>query len=172
MYYTKTRLVKSPQRGTNKSAGIDFFVPEFTDEFLSDLQKKSNVEIEGDNIILNPHSSVLIPAGIKVNLEKTRVDFLHTWNGIYLNAHNKSGIASKHGLIKGAETVDEDYQGELHINVINTTDEIRYIRENSKLIQFILEETNYITPIEIETETELFTSESERGVGGFGSTGN
>lgn len=47
-----------------------------------------------------PGSRVLIPSGIHVNLPKN----------VFLNAENKSGIASKRGLLRGACLIDNDYQ--------------------------------------------------------------
>jgi dUTP pyrophosphatase len=161
MKYTKIRKVKSPTRGTSQSAGIDFYIP---DEWN-----------DGQPYSVSPGGRVLIPSGIKVNVP----------TGYALIAFNKSGVASKTGLVVGACVVDEDYQGEVHLNMINTnqlteTFEGTAYATNSghvtlnpgdKLTQFILVPVNYATPEEVELEN-LYQETTERGEGGFGSTGN
>jgi dUTP pyrophosphatase len=160
MKYTKIREVKSPSRGTEQSAGIDFFVPT---EWNG-----------GEPLSVEPGGRVLIPSGIKVNVP----------SGYALIAFNKSGIASKTGMVVGACVVDEDYQGEVHINMINTNQPTEQfdgtvyaanpgyvaITPGDKLVQFILVPVNYTNPEEVSME-ELYSEVSERGEGGFGSTG-
>lgn len=189
MKFSKTRLVKSPARGTQISAGIDFYVPEFDEKFVRDLMAKNpelrlstelEPEVEASHIcdtfvVLMPHDKILIPSGIHVNFTKD-ADSLRDITGINnlglsLNANNKSGVASKKGLSFLAAVVDEDYQGEIHINVQNTGNYPVRIEENEKLIQFLLQPVLYNIPEEV-TYTELYKTVSERGTGGFGSTDN
>jgi len=163
--FAKTRDVQSPSRGTKKSAGIDFYVPKATKEFidkLTSMNKESLIMYETykDNFRIRPFSNILFPLGIKVNVPK---DYA-------LIFFNKSGISSKKGLIIGACVVDEDYQGELFLNLINTTDDVVSIEFDKKIVQGILIKMNYINMSEVE-ETELYSHDSERGIGGFGSTG-
>ena len=170
--YTKIRDVKSPERGTAEAAGIDFFVPNYNEAFKSDFEDKNpdvwysifdeNVEKPYMWIILKPQQRVLIPSGIK------------TWMtpGTALIAANKSGVASKKGLIFGAQVVDSDYAGEVHISVINTSNEDVIIKTGEKLIQFIHTPV-LLTPLE-EVDEFMFNAlhdKSQRGTGGFGSTG-
>lgn len=173
LFFAKTRLVKSPERGTSRSAGIDFFVPEFTDEFIKDLINKNPnySQIRSCNysyyideskklVLLAPHERLLIPSGIKIRGRES----------IALIAHNKSGIGVKKGLARLAEVVDEDYTGEIHISIVNTSNYIIEICENEKLIQWLEVHIDY-SMIEETTELDLYTNfESERGIGGFGST--
>jgi dUTP pyrophosphatase len=141
----KTKLVrdvKPPSRGTSKSAGIDFFVP-------NDFEK----------ISLFPGESILIPSGVKVQVPE----------GHALIAFNKSGIATKSRLAVGACVVDEDYEGEIHLHLYNTSqNKITEIEPGMKLTQFILIPVNYQN---VELVHEFEKRESERGSGGFGSTG-
>jgi deoxyuridine 5'-triphosphate nucleotidohydrolase len=165
--FLKVRDVKSPVRGTNEAAGIDFFVPNFTSDFLVDLIKKNpgiECSVLDDNlhICIKPQHRVLIPSGIK------------TWMipDTALIAANKSGVASKKGLIFGAQVVDSDYAGEVHINVINTSDVPVVISCGDKLIQFI--HTPVLLSLLEEVDNETFNdlhNSSQRGAGGFGSTG-
>ena len=165
--FLKIRDVKSPVRGTAEAAGIDFFVPNYNTQFSVDFREK-NSEIDYAvfkdvmEITLAPGQRVLIPSGIK------------TWMtpGTALIAANKSGVASKKGLIFGAQVVDSDYAGEVHISVINTSDEYVIIETGEKLIQFIHTPV-LLTPPE-EVDEYMFNAlhdKSQRGEGGFGSTG-
>ena len=167
--FTKIRDVKSPVRGTTEAAGIDFFVPNYNEQFEDDFRVKNpNIRYEvsfSNNSMkmqLQPNQRVLIPSGIK------------TWMivGTALIAANKSGVATKKGLIFGAQVVDSDYSGEVHISVINVSNDVVYIETGEKLIQFIHTPV-MLTPIEEvdNDEFERLHSESVRGSGGFGSTG-
>jgi len=141
MKVQKLREVKTPNRGTEVSAGIDFYVPE-------DFETK----------VLAPGQSVLIPSGIKV-----RVPI-----GYALIAFNKSGVSVKQGLSVGACVVDEDYDGEVHLHMINTSDKDQTISTGQKLVQFVLIPVSYTN---VEVLYELPQRVTQRGAGGFGSTG-
>lgn len=166
--FLKIRDVKSPVRGTAEAAGVDFFVPNYNEKFEKDLKEKNptiSINTVDNNelyIKLEPGQRALIPSGIK------------TWMtpGTALIAANKSGVASKKGLIFGAQVVDSDYAGEVHISVINTSNDTVMIKTGEKLIQFIHTPV-LLTPIE-EVDEYMFNAlhdKSQRGEGGFGSTG-
>ena len=145
MKFIKIRDVKSPSRGTEQSAGIDFFVPN-----------------DQETIVLKSNESVLFPTGIKMNIPQDHV----------LIAFNKSGVATKRNLTVGASVVDEDYQGEIHIHLTNVGEETQVIKAGEKIIQFLLMPIVYEGLEEVMTEDELWEGEvTERGEGGFGSTG-
>lgn len=108
--FQKLRDVKSPERGTAKSAGIDFFIP-------NDLAPK----------FLFSGQDIIIKSGIKAKLPE----------GYALIAFNKSGVASK-GLNVGACVVDEDYTGEIHLHVYNRSKNTVRLTPGMKLVQFIL----------------------------------
>jgi dUTP pyrophosphatase len=111
-------------------------------------------------MVLLPGESCFIASGIKVSLP----------TGHVLIAFNKSGIAVKKNLHVGACVVDEDYQGELHLNLTNTGNQPQIIERGDKITQFVLLPVNYATPVEVEPKN-LYTKKSKRGDGGFGSTG-
>ena len=141
MKVQKLRDVKTPNRGTSTSAGIDFYVPE-----------------DFETATLKPGESVLIPSGIKMQLPR----------GYALVAFNKSGVAVKQGLSVGACVVDEDYEGEIHLHMINTSDRDQIIATGQKLVQFVLIPVAYF---DLEVVDEIPPRNTERGAGGFGSTG-
>lgn len=141
MKVQRIRNVKVPNRGTLESAGIDFYVP-------NDFEDK----------ILQSGESVLIPSGIKAQVPR----------GYALIAFNKSGVATKQGLMVGACVVDEDYEGEIHLHMTNTSNQNQMIKSGQKLVQFILLPVNYDN---VEEVSELSSRNTLRGEGGFGSTG-
>lgn len=145
MKILKIRTVKTPHRGTPGSAGIDFFVPE-------------EVGLQ----LIAPGKSAFIASGIKAKVPK----------GFALIAMNKSGVALK-GLQVGACVVDEDYQGEIHLHVTNiSADMYVKIDPGMKLLQMLLVPISLEGIEEVGSEEELFEGEeTERGSGGFGSTG-
>lgn len=149
MRIKKIRDVKTPERGTSKSAGIDFFIP-------NDYETGNRNEI----ILVKPGAQILIPSGIVADIPE----------GYMLTGFNKSGIATKKGLLIGACVCDEDYQGEIHINLHNVSSHHVILLPGDKVAQFILVPVFYDT-IDV-VDGELFESETERGEGGFGSTGS
>lgn len=142
MKITKIKDVKTPSRGTTKSAGIDFYVP---NDFIATT--------------LLPGESIKIPSGIKISIPEDYV----------MIAFNKSGIALS-GLTVGACVIDEDYQGEIHIHLINHANHKVEITPGKKITQFILLPVLYDN-IEIVEEKDLFDTKTYRADGGFGSTG-
>ena len=164
--FTKIREVKSPSRNQG-DAGSDFYVPEYTKEFAEVLREKNtnnNIEISDSEktITIYPHSQILIPSGIKVDI----MDKL-----TYLDFENKSGIATKKELIIGAQVIDAIYQGEVHINVHNVSNKSQIIEFGQKLAQAIHKEYRNTEWEEISNEEYDNIETSERGAGGFGSTG-
>jgi len=141
---SKVRNVKTPIRGTEKSAGIDFFVPN-----------------DSGPCTIIPGQSACIPSGIKANVP----------SGHALIVFNKSGVALKKNLSVGACVVDEDYQGEIHLHVYNFGNESIEISPGEKLVQMILLPVFYDSIEEVEVD-DLFPEVAARGEGGFGSTGD
>jgi len=70
----------------------------------------------------------------------------------------------------GACVVDEDYQGEIHLHVYNFGNEETLVKPGEKLLQMVLLPVNYVS-VEVVEEDQLFGETTERGDGGFGSTG-
>lgn len=144
MKISKIRNVKTPERGTPLSAGLDFFVPN---------------DFPGEHFLL-PGDAVNIPSGIKVKVP----------HGFALVFMNKSGVAVKKGLQVGACVVDEDYQGEVHLHVRNTSTDVQSIKPGEKLVQALLIPVDYCG-VEVVNVDELYEGGTQRGEGGFGSTG-
>lgn len=174
--FLRVRNVKMPHRGTPQSAGIDFFVPFYDENFYNDFLAKNpatngvTIEQTFDNdhnltavIIIEPHGRALIPAGVKSYFSADSA----------LIASNKSGVSTKKGLVFSAQVVDADYTGEIHIGVINTSQNPVRVKCGEKLIQFIQTPVlfNEIAEITDSDEFAKLHTGTLRGDGGFGSTG-
>ena len=85
-------------------------------------------------------------------------------------AFNKSGVALNKGLMVGASVVDSDYQGEIHLHLVNTSAKNVTIEPGEKLTQFLLVPVDH-SMVEVVDPKDLFDSGTSRGTGGFGSTG-
>lgn len=140
--FIKLRDVKSPSRATNEAAGIDFFIPN-----------------DYKNVELLPNESINIKSGISLILDKNTA-------GIFFN---KSSIGVL-GLIVGAQVIDSDYRGEVHLNVINTSKNIITLKPGMKLTQLI------ILPVILDDLLEIHIDDYDvntvRGTNGFGSSGS
>lgn len=165
MRISKTRKVKTPTRGTSRSAGLDFYVP---DDWVPSGDGTENKDFtdfimaangaEGISHEVQPGSAIRIDSGIKVEVPA----------GYALIAFNKSGIALS-GLQIGACVVDEDYQGVINLHLFNVSDKPIRIKQGQKLAQFILLPVLY-HDVEVVPEGELHAVPTERGDGAFGST--
>ena len=176
--FLKIRNVKSPTRAYEYDAGIDFYVPDFNQKFLDDLlEKNPDADLMGIgdervvSIAIPAQGRIMIPSGIKSRMHAP---------GRALIAANKSGVATKHVLVYGAQVVDYTYKGEIHLSLINTSDKDVMITPGMKILQF-LETPVWISEIEIVDNTDLadpvdYEEEfykglpDDRGADGFGST--
>ncbi|ANB12895.1 bifunctional dITP/dUTP diphosphatase [Sugiyamaella lignohabitans] len=86
--------------------------------------------------------------------------------GTYGRVAPRSGLAVKHGLSTGAGVIDADYRGEVRVLLFNHSNEDYTVAAGDRIAQLVLEKI-------VNTEVEVLTTldETERGAGGFGSTG-
>jgi len=109
-----------------------------------------------EEITLRPNERLLARTGLAVAIPE----------GYYARLAPRSGLASRHGLDILAGVVDADYRGEIGCIVYNTSNETVHLPAQTKICQLIIEKI--ITPA-AEWSEDL--SETDRGAGGFGSTG-
>ena len=175
--FIKVREVHSPTRNNVGDAGIDFYIPE--DLKLADIEEKNphiqvsevaNIEnnvslsyFDGNilDIFLGPNSRINIPSGIRVLLEPE--------NSALIVA-NKSGRASKQGLIFTAQVCDSPYTGEYHLCVYNTSRFPVHLKAGEALVQLIhtpvyLTEPEEITIKEFDKEAETWGTRGDKGMG-------
>ncbi|CAI5757660.1 unnamed protein product [Candida verbasci] len=88
--------------------------------------------------------------------------------GTYGRIAPRSGLAVKHGISTGAGVIDYDYRGEVKIVLFNHSANDFEIKTGDRIAQLVLEK---IVNAEIEEVTEEDLTKTDRGEGGFGSTG-
>jgi len=110
------------------------------------------------NAIIKKGERILIPTGIKISLPF----------GYEAQIRPRSGLALKHGvtLVNSPGTIDADYRGEIGVILINLGEQDFTITRGDRIAQMVIAKVEMVA---FEEVTELSTS--ERGTGGFGSTG-
>jgi len=113
-------------------------------------------------ICVHPGGRVLIPSGIKVKFDP--------YESMLVNL-NKSGLSSKQGIVVTAQVVDSEYSGEIHLGVMNNSDNYLYIRSDMKIAQFIHVPVFLSELIEINNDQyEDMVKDFSRGTAGIGSS--
>lgn len=140
--FIKTGDVKTPTKAHMTDAGFDFFVP----NDFEPLTLWPGMDARIDSLI-----KIDVPAG---------------WSLVFFN---KSGIATNMKLIVGAQVIDSGYRGNVHIHVFNAGVELVKIMPGQKIVQGLLLQVPTVELV--ETTTFSADPSSERGTGGFGSTG-
>lgn len=109
-------------------------------------------------IILKPLERKLVPTGLFIELPL----------GYEAQLRPRSGLAYKHGITlpNSPATIDSDYRGEIKIALINLSTENFVIKNGERIAQMVIAKHEQAELIEVE---EL--SGTQRGEGGFGSTG-
>ena len=140
-YKKLNKLAKEPTRGSAAAAGYDLYAA--TDE----------------KIIVPAHETVKVGTGLAFELP----------DGVFGAIFARSGLATKQGL-RPANCVgacDSDYRGEYIVAIHNDTDEVQVILPGDRIAQLIV-----LPYIEIKSFEEVEDlSDTQRGKGGFGSTG-
>jgi dUTP pyrophosphatase len=131
---------------------------------LAIIPKKNNTTDAGadlysvDNISIPPQSRAAISTGICVEIP----------SGFYGRIAPRSGLAAKYGIDVLAGVCDSGYRGEIKVILINTDKENTFdVTYGDKIAQLIIEQHFDFNFLETD---EL--SNSERGINGFGSSGN
>jgi len=109
-----------------------------------------------EELTIQPGERVLARTGLAVAIPE----------GFYGRLAPRSGLATKQGLDTLAGVIDADYRGEIRCLLYNTGSEAIHLPAQSKICQLILEKI--ITPTAVWADE---ISNTDRGSGGFGSTG-
>ena len=119
------------------------------------MDVKANME---ESIILKPLGRAMVPTGLFVELP----------SGYEMQVRPRSGLAAKHGItvLNSPGTIDADYRGEVKIILVNLSDTEFEIKPGERIAQLIVAKHERV---EWNIVEEL--SDTERGAGGFGSTG-
>jgi dUTP pyrophosphatase len=111
-----------------------------------------------ESICLNPLERKLISTGL----------FLEIPAGFECQVRPRSGLALKKGItvLNSPGTIDADYRGEVGVILINLSNEAFVIENGERIAQLVFSKVEQIEFDQVEN-----LSETQRGVGGFGSTG-
>ena len=110
-------------------------------------------------ITLKPLERVIVPTGLKLEIPE----------GYECQVRPRSGLAAKHGItvLNAPGTVDASFRGQVGVILVNLSNEPYEIIPGERIAQFV-----FAKHAIAELESVLFLSETERGEGGFGHTGN
>lgn len=109
-------------------------------------------------VVLEPQARMLIPTGL----------FLELPEGYEAQVRPRSGLALKHGItvLNSPGTIDADYRGEIKVLLINHGQDPFTIQNGERIAQMVI--AQHATVQWVETQS---LSNTERGEGGYGSTG-
>jgi dUTP pyrophosphatase len=129
--------------------------PHYATALSAGMDLRANIE---SPIVLAPLERRLIPTGLFIALPQ----------GYEAQIRPRSGMAFKKGItvLNSPGTIDADYRGEIGVLLVNLSNEPVEIPDGERIAQMVIAQHESITWQEVEELTE-----TERGAGGFGSTG-
>jgi dUTP pyrophosphatase len=116
---------------------------------------------EGQEIVVNPLERELVPTGLRFQIPL----------GYEIQVRPRSGLALKHGIIvlNSPGTIDSGYTGEIKVIIYNTGKEPFIIKNGDRIAQAVLAPVQYSETTKFVKVNKL--DHTDRGEGGFGSTG-
>lgn len=136
----------------NKSA---FDTPFYATERSAGMDIKANIE---EPITLQPLQRAMVPTGLYIALPE----------GTEAQIRPRSGLAAKHGItvLNTPGTIDADYRGEIKVILVNLSNEEFVINPGERIAQMVVARYE-----QVEWDAVEVLDDTERGTGGFGSTG-
>jgi len=135
--------------------GRDLALPQYETALAAGMDLKAAIAAD---LILMPGARALVPTGIAIALPP----------GYEAQVRPRSGLAVKHGVtcLNSPGTIDADYRGEIQVPLVNHGAEPFTVTRGMRIAQMIVAPVSRARLREVEA-----LSETERGAGGFGSTG-
>lgn len=132
-----------------------FDLPRYATPLSAGMDVRANID---EAVILRSLERAMIPTGLSIELPE----------GYEMQIRPRSGLAAKHGItvLNSPGTIDADYRGEIRVILVNLSNEEFRIEAGERIAQMVVARHEQV---EWEMTEEL--AESERGEGGFGSTG-
>jgi dUTP pyrophosphatase len=132
-------------------------LPSYHSKHASGLDVVAAVS-ETEPVELEPGSRVLVPTGFALELP----------HGFEAQLRPRSGLALKHGvtLLNSPGTIDADYRGEVMVLLANLGSEAFTVRRGDRIAQLVVAPVAHVEIVSVEA-----LGETDRGQGGFGSTG-
>jgi dUTP pyrophosphatase len=114
--------------------------------------------VSAEDVRISAHQRVLVKTGIKIAIPEGYVGLVHP----------RSGLALKHGItvLNAPGTIDAGYRGEVGVILLNTGSLDFEVKAGDRIAQLVIQKVEYA---EFEVVDSL--TETDRGEGGFGSTG-
>lgn len=132
-----------------------FELPRYQTPLSAGMDVRANLDTP---VTLQPLQRAMIPTGLYVSLPE----------GYEMQIRPRSGLAAKHGItvLNSPGTIDADYRGEIRIILVNLSNESFEIAPGERIAQMVVARCE-----QVEWEAVETLDTTERGAGGFGSTG-
>jgi dUTP pyrophosphatase len=133
----------------------DGFLPEYHSEGASGADLRAML---GEDLVLKPGMRALVPTGLKMEIP----------HGLEGQVRPRSGLALNNGItvLNSPGTVDSDYRGEIKIILINLGESDFRVRNGDRIAQIV-----FSSVVHVSFDRQDVIASSQRGSGGFGSTG-
>lgn len=130
-------------------------LPSYQTEHSAGMDLRANLEAP---VTLKPLQRALIPTGLFIELPE----------GHEAQIRPRSGLAYKHGIsiVNSPGTIDADYRGEIKVLLVNLSDQNFVVEDGERVAQMIVARYERVAWAQAEVLTD-----TERGAGGYGSTG-
>ena len=130
-------------------------LPNYETEGSAGMDLRAEIE---NPVTLHPLDRCLIPTGIFIELPR----------GYEAQIRPRSGLAAKRGLtcLNSPGTIDADYRGEIKVILVNLSNETQTIEPKERIAQMVIAKHERVTWQEVSV-----LNDTQRGAGGFGSTG-
>lgn len=130
-------------------------LPQYETEGAAGLDLKANLT---DSVFLKPLERAIIKTGLYIALPQ----------GYEAQVRPRSGLAAKKGItvLNAPGTVDADYRGEIGVILVNLSNDEFEVKDGERIAQLVIAKHEQAQWIEVNQ-----LEETERGTGGFGSTG-
>ena len=130
-------------------------LPSYQTTSSAGMDLRANIS---EKIEVKPLERVLVPTGL----------FMELPVGFEAQIRPRSGLAFKHGLtvLNSPGTIDADYRGEIKVLLVNLSNEAFFIENGERVAQMVIAKHE-----QIKWESVEILEDSDRGAGGFGSTG-
>ena len=130
-------------------------LPRYETELAAGMDLRADIEGE---LSLGPMERVAVPTGLALAMPP----------GYEAQLRPRSGLALKHGitLLNSPGTVDADYRGEVKVLLVNLSSQPFTLRRGERVAQLVVAPVSQVSLVELTV-----LDDTERGEGGFGSTG-
>lgn len=137
--------------------GSEIPLPEYATDGSAGMDLRACID---GSLTLKPGETELIPTGIAIHISDP---------GYAATILPRSGLGHKHGIVLGnlVGLIDSDYQGQLFISCWNRGNKEFTIDSGDRIAQLVI-----LPVLQVELETVKEFNDSERGDGGFGSSGH